>query len=250
MQFIAIIPARYHSTRFEGKPLADIAGKKMIIRTLEQVSKVKSFSKIVVATDDKRILDTVVQAGGEAVLTSADCPSGTDRCAMAFNELNCEEKNCVVVNIQGDEPFINPLQINELIDLFQNSTTKIQIATLVCPIKEKSALNDPNIVKVVFDFNYNALYFSRLAIPYKRDNSTSTDNIFYRHIGIYAYQASVLQAIVQFPKSPLETAESLEQLRWLQNGYTIKTHISHFDSPIGIDVPQDIQKAIYQSKNQ
>ena len=238
MDFIGIIPARYHSVRFPGKPLVDLAGKSMIVRTYEQVSKVKRLSKVVVATDDERIYQAVHSAGGNVVMTSPTHTSGTDRCAEALSQLRYEQNKTVVVNIQGDEPFIKPEQIEELIACFDNSDT--QIATLIKKIETEEMLQNPNVVKTVVSDTGKALYFSRFAVPFLR-NGSFEDVIFYKHIGIYAYRAEVLNEIVKIPISSLEKAESLEQLRWLQAGYEIQTLATQHEDTIGIDTPQDLE---------
>ena len=238
MDFLGIIPARYQSVRFPGKPLVDIAGKPMIIRTYEQVLKVKQFVNVVVATDDQRIYKEVLSFGGNAVMTAHTHTSGTERCAEAFSQLSKKQENTVVVNIQGDEPFIQPEQIEELIACFDNSD--VQIATLIKKIDREEVLQNPNVVKVVISNEKKALYFSRYSIPFLRNNSMQEID-FYKHIGIYAYRADILSEIVKLPPSPLEKAESLEQLRWLQAGYTIQTVETQYDDTIGIDTPQDIE---------
>ena len=238
MDFLGIIPARYQSVRFPGKPLVDIAGKPMIIRTYEQVLKVKQFVNVVVATDDQRIYKEVLSFGGNVVMTAHTHTSGTERCAEAFLQLAKKQENTVVVNIQGDEPFIQPEQIEELIACFDNSD--VQIATLIKKIDREEVLQNPNVVKVVISNEKKALYFSRYPIPFLRNNSMQEVD-FYKHIGIYAYRADILSEIVKLPPSPLEKAESLEQLRWLQAGYTIQTVETQYDDTIGIDTPQDIE---------
>ena len=238
MDFIGIIPARYASTRFEGKPLCKIGDKTMIECTYNQVSKVKEFSEIVVATDDVRIYDEVVSFGGKAVMTSPNHCSGTDRCAEAFQQLNYPSENTVVVNIQGDEPFIKPEQIQELIACF--SFSDIRIATLIKKIDSQEALENPNVVKVVISNENSALYFSRHPIPFLRNVSWEEVD-FYKHIGIYAYQADVLEALVKIQPSSLEKAESLEQLRWLQAGYAIYAQQTKYEASIGIDTPEDLE---------
>ncbi len=243
MTFIGIIPARYASSRFPGKPLADICGKSMIERVYRQAS--KELDDVYVATDDERIADAVRNFGGRVVMTSSEHRSGTDRCFEAYR--NIGSKADVVINIQGDEPFIDPTQIAELKRCFKDSSTKI--ATLVRefdPSLGWDALFDPNRPKVTFDKNMNALYFSRSIIPYVRNHPWEEwiySSKFYMHVGMYAYRADVLSQITKLPQSSLELAESLEQLRWLQNGYTIKVGIT--DSPtIGIDTPEDLARAI------
>jgi len=239
MDFIGIIPARYQSVRFPGKPLVDLAGKPMIVRTYEQVSKVKRLSKVVVATDDQRIYEAVRSSGGNAVMTAQTHTSGTERCAEALAGLDYVPNKTVVLNIQGDEPFIQPEQIEELMTCFDNSDT--QIATLIKKIETEEMLQNPNVVKVAINNNGKALYFSRFAIPFLR-NGDFKETIFYKHIGIYAYRAEVLNEIVKLPISSLEKAESLEQLRWLQAGYEIQTLATQHKDTIGIDTPEDLEK--------
>ena len=239
MNFIGIIPARYQSVRFPGKPLVDLAGKPMIVRTYEQVCKVKLFENVIVATDDQRIYQAVSSSGGKAVMTSDTHTSGTERCADALSQLNYAPNETVVVNIQGDEPFIQPEQIEEIMACFDNPNT--QIATLIKKIENEEMLQNPNVVKAVVSDSGKALYFSRFAIPFLRDNSFE-DAVFYKHIGIYAYRSEVLNAIVKLPISSLEKAESLEQLRWLQAGYEIQTFQTQHEDTIGIDTPQDLEK--------
>ncbi len=243
MKFIGIIPARYASTRFPGKPLADMLGKPMIQRVYEQV---KDFmDETVVATDDQRIFDTVQAFGGKVVMTSEDHKSGTDRCYEAF--LKTGQKSDVIINIQGDEPFIQPSQIKTIKTCFDDPAT--QIATLIKPFRPEDsmeALFNPNSPKVVINKQMQALYFSRSVIPYRRGMETSewlSNHVYYKHIGLYAYKADVLKAITSIPQSSLEIAESLEQLRWLENGYIIKTGITH-EETIGIDTPEDMEKAL------
>jgi 3-deoxy-D-manno-octulosonate cytidylyltransferase len=242
MKFIGIIPARYASTRFPGKPLAMIGHMTMIERVYRQVSKV--LEDVYVATDDKRIFDTVTGFGGKCIMTSFDHRSGTDRCYEAY--LSSGSDADVIINIQGDEPFIDPQQIREIMNCFNTDGT--EIATLVRkfdPSKGFDALFNPNTPKVVMDSSMRALYFSRSIIPYVRgaewqqwiDKAT-----FYTHIGMYAYRADILGQIVKLPQSSLELAESLEQLRWLQNGYTIRVSISDCET-IGIDTPADLEAA-------
>jgi len=247
MDFIGIIPARYQSVRFPGKPLVDLAGKPMIVRTYEQASKVKKFVNVIVATDDQRIFQEVRSAGGKAVMTSDIHTSGTDRCADALSQLSYKPNKTVVVNIQGDEPFIQPEQIEEIIACFDNPNT--QIATLIKKIESKETLQNPNVVKVVVSDNCKALYFSRFAIPFLRNNSFE-DVVFYKHIGIYAYRAETLNEIVKLPMSSLEKAESLEQLRWLQAGYEIQAFQTQYEDTIGIDTPQDLEKVLMKNRIQ
>ncbi|HIZ27554.1 MAG TPA: 3-deoxy-manno-octulosonate cytidylyltransferase [Candidatus Barnesiella merdipullorum] len=243
MKFIGIIPARYASTRFPGKPLADMKGKYMIQRVYEQASKV--LDRVCVATDDDRIFNAVQSFGGQVVMTSTLHRSGTDRCFEAYTNLGGHED--VVINIQGDEPFIKPEQIESLIACFDSPQT--QIATLVRPFEATEgyeALANPNSPKVVMNERHEALYFSRSVIPYLRGVEPAewlARHTYYKHIGMYGYRADVLAQITRLPQSSLELAESLEQLRWLQNGYTIKVGITTQET-IGIDTPADLQKAI------
>lgn len=243
MKFLGIIPARYASTRFPGKPLADMKGKYMIQRVYEQARKV--LDHVCVATDDDRIFNAVQSFGGEVVMTSAQHRSGTDRCFEAYRTLGGHED--VVINIQGDEPFIKPEQIESLIACFDSP--QIQIATLVRPFEASEgyeALANPNSPKVVLNERHEALYFSRSIIPYLRGVEPAewlTRHTYYKHIGMYGYRADVLGQITCLPQSSLELAESLEQLRWLQNGYTIKVGITTQET-IGIDTPADLEKAI------
>jgi 3-deoxy-manno-octulosonate cytidylyltransferase (CMP-KDO synthetase) len=239
MDFIGIIPARYASTRFEGKPLCRIGGKSMIECTYNQVAKVQKFSEIVVATDDVRIYNEVVSFGGKVVMTSENHRSGTDRCAEAFQQLGYSAENTVVVNIQGDEPFIKPEQIQELTACF--SVPNIQIATLIKKIDSFEVLLNPNVVKVVISNENKALYFSRHPIPFLQ-NSTFEAVDFYKHIGIYAYRAGVLETLVKLPQSSLEKAESLEQLRWLQAGFAIHAQQTQYEASLSVDTPEDLEQ--------
>lgn len=244
MKFIGIIPARYASTRFPGKPLADIGGMSMIERVYTQVKDV--LDDVYVATDDVRIADVVTAFGGKAVITSDQHKSGTDRCYEAYTKVG--NGYDVVVNVQGDEPFIHPEQIETLKACFANAST--QIATLVKPFLAdddfETTLFNPNSPKVVLNCNNEAMYFSRSVIPYLRGKNYTewlSNQTYYKHIGLYAYRAETLKEITLLPQSPLELAESLEQLRWLENGYKIKVGITHRET-IGIDTPADLEKAI------
>ena len=241
MKFLAIIPARYASTRFEGKPLAVLGGKPVIQRVYEQVSAVM---EAVVATDDERIYNAVESFGGWVVMTSPDHRSGTDRCREAFAKLGGGYD--VVVNVQGDEPFIRRSQIEAVKACFENPQT--DIATLVRPFAVEDgieALENPNSPKVVLDNGSRAIYFSRSVIPYLRGVAREewlSRHTFYKHIGMYAFRAEVLNEIALLPQSPLEKAESLEQLRWLENGYKIGVGITDVET-IGIDTPEDLARA-------
>lgn len=242
MKFLAIIPARYSSTRFPGKPLAKLGGKSVIQRVYEQVSSV--MDDAVVATDDERILNEVLNFGGKAVMTSTSHRSGTDRCQEAYTKLG--EEFDIIINVQGDEPFIRKEQIETLKSCFENPET--EIATLVKPFSEEDgvkALFNPNSPKVVIDGKSQALYFSRSVIPYLRGvepENWLSKHTFYKHIGIYAFRAKVLKEVTSLPQSPLEKAESLEQLRWLESGYKIGVGITNFET-IGIDTPADLERA-------
>ena len=247
---IVIIPARYASTRFPGKPLVDINGKSMIQRVYEQAEKATSIAAVYVATDDLRIQEHVESfAGkGKAIMTASSHQSGTDRCAEAIQKIEIETNGAnkveVIVNIQGDEPFIKPEQIDALVNLFENKET--DIATLVKPIEDETVLWDVNKPKVVRGKNGQALYFSRQCIPYLRNIPKSDwvqSHNFYKHIGVYAYRHHILKQITQLPSSPLEKSESLEQLRWLENGFSIQTAVTHFESP-SIDTPKDLEKIL------
>ena len=248
LKFIGIIPARYASTRFPGKPLADIGGKTMIERVYIQAH--RELDDVAVATDDNRIADAVKAFGGNVVMTSELHRSGTDRCYEAYKNLDSDAD--VIINIQGDEPFIEPSQIAAIKDCFEASDT--QIATLARKFdaaKGFEALFDSNTPKVVMDNNMNAIYFSRSIIPYVRNHDWKewiNNATFYTHVGMYAYRADVLAQITQLPQSSLELAESLEQLRWIQNGYKIKVGLT--DCPtIGIDTPADLEAARQLCKN-
>lgn len=243
MKFIAIIPARYESSRFPGKPLVDMDGKPMIQRVYEQVK--KSINDVYVATDDERIMVAVESFGGKTVMTSVDHRSGTDRCNEAYKKIG--QPFDVVLNIQGDEPFINPEQIDILKACFTDSS--VEIATLVKPFDkntEHNVLKNPSTPKVVISEKLEAIYFSRSIIPFLRDAQEAnwaSLHTFYKHIGIYGYRTDVLKQITQLLPGVLEQAESLEQLRWIENGYKIKVGITTFET-IGIDTPEDLQKAI------
>ncbi|MDR1937221.1 MAG: 3-deoxy-manno-octulosonate cytidylyltransferase [Tannerellaceae bacterium] len=244
MRFIGIIPARYASTRFPGKPLADLGGKPMIQRVYEQVRNV--LDAVYVATDDRRIEAAVKAFGGKVIMTSDRHKSGTDRCYEAYTKVG--RGYGVVVNIQGDEPFIQPGQIETLKACF--SDNYVQIATLVKPFQAgdnfEVALFNHNSPKVVLNKKNEAMYFSRSIIPYYRGKVHTewlANHTYYKHIGLYAFRADVLREITLLPQSPLELAESLEQLRWLENGYRIKVGITQQET-IGIDTPEDMERAL------
>lgn len=243
MKFIVIIPARYESTRFPGKPLARICGEEMIVRVCRQVS--KTGLPLAVATDNEDIRTTVENAGFKAVMTSPDHSSGTERVEEAYRNLGSDAD--VIINVQGDEPFIDPAQISMLADIFSKyqDTEIATLARVFDPQHGMAGLEDPNLVKLVMSEEGRALYFSRSVIPYVRKYPREQwleHSVFYSHIGIYAYKARTLSEIVRLPASPLESAESLEQLRWLQNGYKIRTAVSSHPT-IGIDTPEDLVRA-------
>lgn len=242
MKFIGIIPARYASSRFPGKPLADLGGKTMIERVYTRVASV--MEHVAVATDDERIANAVKAFGGTAVMTSTEHRSGTDRCREAAEKLGIDAD--VVVNIQGDEPFIAPSQLKSLMGSFDDPD--VQIASLARPFDPArgfDALFDPNTPKVVMDNDMNAIYFSRSIIPYVRNYEWKewVDHAkFFTHVGLYGYRLETLNEICRLPQSPLELAESLEQLRWLQAGYKIRMSLTN-EPTIGIDTPADLEAA-------
>ncbi len=242
-KFLAIIPARYASTRFPAKPLAVLAGKTVIQRVFQQVKDVVDYA--VVATDNKLIADEVKRFGGNVVMTSENHRSGTDRCREAMDKVGKDFD--IIINVQGDEPFIQHSQIEAIKECFNHDDT--QIATLVKPFTQNDgfqAVLNANSPKVVLNDNMEAIYFSRSVIPYIRGVEMGEQwlnmHTFYKHIGIYAYRNDVLREITGLPQSSLEIAESLEQLRWIQNGFKIKVGISNVET-IGIDTPQDLKNA-------
>lgn len=254
MKILAIIPSRYASTRFPGKPLALVKGVPMVVRVYRRAASV--FDDVCVATDDERIYDAVKAAGGEAVMTSDKHNSGTDRCLEALQKYSAQtdKKFDVVVNVQGDEPFISPLQLRQLADCFNDP--RVEIATLVKKAVSASEVTDPNRPKVVLDKEGFALYFSRSEIPYNRNfhrdaasdgcgggltDEAVADGNYLLHIGLYGYRCSVLEKICSLPQSFLEKTESLEQLRWLENGFKIKVALSS-ETSYGIDTPEDLEK--------
>jgi 3-deoxy-manno-octulosonate cytidylyltransferase (CMP-KDO synthetase) len=239
MNSAAIIPARYGSTRFPGKPLALINGISMIQRVHDQ-AKASGLDFVAVATDDSRIYDHVKSFGGEVIMTSENCINGTERIAEALTHLAIKPE--IILNIQGDEPFILPLQIHSVIKALHDPG--VGIATLKKRIDAAMELNDANVVKVVCDIDDFALYFSRSAIPYKRDDKETWPSmpIYFKHLGIYGFKTNILMDIVRLPESPLQKMESLEQLAWLENGFLIKVIETDFQS-IAIDTPEDLIKA-------
>jgi 3-deoxy-manno-octulosonate cytidylyltransferase (CMP-KDO synthetase) len=239
-KIVGIIPARYASTRFPGKPLIDIGGKTMIQRVYEQSKKSQSLADVVVATDDERIEKHVLSFGGKVVITSSNHQSGTDRCFEAIEKFDTTAD--VVINIQGDEPFIHPEQIDIAAKCF--SDKNVLIATLAKKISASADLFNPNVPKVIIDKQGNAIYFSRHPLPYLRGKDNAewhTLHTYYKHIGLYAYRKDVLSQITALKQSALELAESLEQLRWLENGYKIKVEITDYES-VAIDAPEDLKK--------
>ncbi len=242
---IAIIPARFGSVRFPGKPLVMIHGKSMIMRVYEQALKAGSLKDVIVATDDQRIYDHVFQNNGKVLMTSVYHNSGTERCLEAFQILlagkKCTDKE-IIVNIQGDEPFIHPEQIDELVGMFGQPDT--EIATLKKKITNDAEISNINCVKVVTKICGHALYFSRSPIPFLRDSlheNQENKDVYYKHIGMYAYRSDILQSICQLRPSKLEMAEKLEQLRWLEHGYNIRVKITGYES-MAIDTPDDLSK--------
>ena len=274
MKILGVIPARFASTRFPGKPLVEIQGKTMIQRVYEQAKKCKSLAHVVVATDDERIFNHVVAFGGEAMMTDPKHESGTDRCAEVVEKLNFDIQTAhldsdeavvfdkikpkyegiftAVINIQGDEPFIDPEQIEKIANILRggfadyeaNQAASFDIVTLVKELGNQEDIDNPNVVKAVFGENGRAVYFSRSPIPYLRGIEKelwAESGQFFKHIGLYGYKTSVLLAISKLPKSLLEEIESLEQLRWLENGYSIGVAETELET-IGIDTPEDLKK--------
>lgn len=239
MKFIGIIPARYSSTRFPGKPLALLGGRPVIQHVYEKA--VTALGEAYVATDDKRIYDVVLAFGGKAVMTRNDHKSGTDRIEEACQKIGTDAD--VIINIQGDEPFVHPSQLGTIQRLFDHPQT--QIGTLGKRFESMEAVMNPNSPKIVTDKNGFALYFSRSVIPFirgKEQNCWLEHFPFLKHLGIYAYRREILHEITQLPQSSLEIAESLEQLRWLENGYHIRVGLTDIET-VGIDTPDDLQKA-------
>ncbi len=238
---IVVIPARYASTRFPGKLLQDLGGKPVIIHVYENSKKAGLIDDVVVATDDERIYDMVKRWNGNCVMTSPFHPSGTDRIAEVARKMDCD----IIVNVQGDEPFIRPEMIDDVVSLLDDE--RASISTLIKEIKNREELLDPNTVKVVFDRESFAIYFSRSPIPYHRDEWKGIDGIrvngyLYKHIGIYGYRKDVLLRISSLPQSRLERIEKLEQLRAIENGIKIKVKETPFET-IGIDTPDDLERA-------
>lgn len=242
MRPIIIIPARYASTRFPGKPLALIDWKPMVQHVFERCK--SAFEQVVVATDDQRIANAVSSFGGEFIMTSENHQSGTDRCAEAVLKLASAYNFDLVINVQGDEPFIEKKQLLEIVDCFADPLT--EIATLITPISSSDILFDPNKVKVVKSNSGFAHYFSRFPIPFQRDADQKTwiqNHTYFLHLGMYAYIPDVLQTISKLEPTPLEKSEKLEQLRWLENGFRIKTSVTEHAN-IGVDSPEDLRNLV------
>jgi 3-deoxy-manno-octulosonate cytidylyltransferase (CMP-KDO synthetase) len=245
---LAVIPARWASTRFPGKPLANIAGKSMIQRVLEQVNQSGTVNRAVVATDDARIFRHVQDLGGEVVMTNPEHPSGTDRCAEVAQQFPDAE---IVLNVQGDEPFILPQQIDLLANTLLNNNLA-SIATLAKKIEQPDFLSNPNVVKVVFSEQIGAIYFSRHPIPFVRGyvpENWLEHQAFYKHIGLYGYRKDALMQIAGLSPTPLEKAESLEQLRWLEHGFRIAVGVTEWET-LGIDTPEDLELANQQLRRE
>ncbi len=235
-RIICVIPARYESTRFPGKPLALICGKPMIQRVWERAKKVKLIDEVIIATDDKRIFDKAVSFGAKAVMTSPECKSGTDRIAQAVRNIKCS----IVINLQGDEPLISPDIISNTIKRILKDTQAV-VSTPVCLVDETENLSDTNSAKVVFDKNHYALYFSRSIIPNSTRYEKSKAGLYYKHIGLYVYKSDFLKKFVKLKESSLENTEKLEQLRILENGYKIKVVIVKKENSVPVDRPEDIK---------
>lgn len=239
---VGIIPARFASTRFPGKPLIDIQGKTMLQRVYEQAAKSKLLAKVVVATDDERIFNHVKSFNGDVVMTASHHPSGTDRCMDALQQLKGDFK--YVINIQGDEPFIEPEQIDELAAVLRDGTT--ELATQMIAVDNYETLFDRGEVKIVLNGNKEAMYFSRMVIPFIKgveEREWHLHHRYFRHVGMYAYRKDILEKITQLSVSSLEKAESLEQLRWIENGFTIKCVVTKYESHC-IDTPEDVAKVL------
>ncbi|PJJ76043.1 3-deoxy-manno-octulosonate cytidylyltransferase (CMP-KDO synthetase) [Thermoflavifilum aggregans] len=242
MRVVAIIPARYASTRFPGKPLADIAGKSMIQRVYERIAKAGCVDEIWVATDDPRILQHVESWHGKAVMTSSHHQTGTERCAEALGQLRLTPD--IVLNVQGDEPFIRREHLQTLIACFEDQ--EVMIASLMKPVQDMQELHNPHLPKVVTDQQMNAMYFSRQPVPFVRDQPQDqwlATHRFYKHIGMYAFRPHILHELVKLAATPLEKAEKLEQLRWLEHGYRIRMGVTDIDQ-FSIDTPEDLQRCL------
>ena len=238
MKILCVIPARYASTRLPGKPLADIAGKPMIRHVYERASLAKTPDEVLVATDSELVLQAVQDFGGNALLTSPDHPTGTDRLAEVLAK---REDIDVVINVQGDEPFLKTEPLKQLIQVFKNDVDKeISLASLKIRLKEKEEIENPNNVKVITDLQNFAMYFSRSVIPYPRE--TSVEHFYYKHIGVYAFRKEALLKFANLAMTPLEISEKIEAIRYLENGMKIKMIETDFIG-VGIDVPEDLEKA-------
>lgn len=235
VKYLIVIPARFASTRFPGKMLATIFNKSLIQHTYENAKKSKRIADVLIATDDQKILEHAISFGAEAILTPANCPNGTDRVYHALKSFEKASQDAIIINVQGDEPLLNPEAIDKLCTTLE-SDSKIQMATLVTPLHNKEELHNPSVVKCVFDKNFNALYFSRSAIPFNRHEGQ-----VYQHVGVYAFRRPFLEIYNQLPESPLQKAEDLEQLKVLEHGYDIKVVVENSQS-VGVDTPEDIQK--------
>lgn len=235
MNVLGIIPAQYASTRFPGKPLVDIGGKSMIQRVYEQAGKSILISEVIVATDDQRIYDHVKELGGEVMMTSTKHQNGTERCGEVIQHFSDID---VVINIQGDEPLIQPQQLDTVLELFNDDDAEVEIGTLVKKMDDEHELKNPNRIKVVLDSEKNALYFSRSPVPFRKEGGS-----FYKHIGIYAWRTAILKDILALNPTELEKSESLEQLRWLYNGFKIRTAETTIETP-NIDTPEDLQNVL------
>jgi len=240
MRVLGIIPSRYNSSRFPGKPLIQLDGKSMIQRVYEQASS-SQLDRVIVATDDARIYNHVIEFGGEAMMTSSDHETGTDRCVETY--LSLEEEYDAVINIQGDEPVIRPGQLDLLAFCFNDDSC--EIATLAVKVKDNDILFDSSKIKTVLDNNSNAIYFSRHPIPYQQRPADQwlEHHTYYKHVGIYGFRSDILKELGKLPASVLERAESLEQLRWLEHSYKIHVKITEFDS-ISIDIPKDVDRVL------
>ncbi len=235
---LAVIPARFASTRFPGKVLADLAGKTMIERVVEQASRAAMIERVLVATDDERVAKAVRGFGGEAVMTRPDHRSGTERLAEVAAHIDAP----VFVNVQGDEPLIDPAAIDLAVETLAGAPD-VSVVTLATPILDPDALMDPNVIKVVMDFDSNALYFSRAPIPWMRDPDGSASPRYFKHIGLYVYRRDALLEFPTLPPGELERIEQLEQLRWLENGYQVRLAQTEYDS-LSVDVPADVDRVL------
>jgi 3-deoxy-manno-octulosonate cytidylyltransferase (CMP-KDO synthetase) len=236
---IAVIPARYAATRLPGKPLVSLAGKTMIQRVWERAKEARRISRVIIATDDERILKAAADFGGEAVMTRSEHRSGTERVAEVAAHVPGEDDD-VFVNVQGDEPLVEPEAIDTLVESIE-SEASVTVATLMVPISKPNDIMDPNIVKVVLDFDDNALYFSRAPIPWVRDREGPVHAQHMKHLGLYAFKRAALLDFPTLPVGDLERVEQLEQLRWMENGYKIRVAETHYDS-VSVDVADDVTR--------